>query len=460
MRRKTTPNPPPHPPSRPARHRRYATAAAATAVAASLLLQGCASTDDTTAGAGHIKLTFLNQSRGQQTALEHLARQYWRETGVAVAIDSPGPADFLPKLQVKSQSGTMPDIYSSFNASSMAPYYKAGWAMNLAPELKGKWGRNFSPGVIKMSTFAKGNGLGVPPGIYTVHWETQAYGLLVDPKATGTDAQAPPRTTGEFVDALTASAKRAQDNKGNKGGKGALGGQGKMTIPASLTPQLIQALASNWLSDKQISATLGGRASWKAEGWRKAFGVLRDLKKAGVLANGVVPGGQDDTPKAETSFFNTHDVGAIFDASPGISVGYKTAPDYDDYYSLPVPAVPDGTRTPRSPGVPGKGAVINPRGEHPRAALAFVKWLTEPAQQKVFAEQGRILPTNPELLAGARVPRQLAGFSKSLKNMQILPETFTPDVTAAITRDSQSLVLGELTVDQVLDDVQKAQERG
>ena len=48
--------------------------------------------------------------------------------------------------------------------------------------------------------------------------------------------------------------------------------------------------------------------------------------------------------------------------------------------------------------------MINPRGKQPDKALAFVKWLTEPEQQAVFAKTARILPSNPELLAGRGHP--------------------------------------------------------
>src|SRR6478735_2358740 len=179
------------PSASPAVRRRTVTVGAV-AVAASLLLQGCSAGSGSGGGSGDnsgpVELTFLNQSRGQEAALNQLAEQYSKEKGVKITIDSPGPTDYLPKLQAKAQSKSMPDIYSSFNATDMAPFYKAGWAMNLEPELKGDWGKNFSPAVIKMSTFADGNNLDVPAGIYTAHWETQTYGLLVDPAATGIDA--------------------------------------------------------------------------------------------------------------------------------------------------------------------------------------------------------------------------------------------------------------------------------
>src|SRR5439155_15342496 len=136
-------------------------------------------------------------------------------------------------------------------------------------------------------------------------------------------------------------------------------------------------------------------------------------------------GRHNGNPTVETSFFNKPEVGAFCAASPGVSVGLRTAPDYNSYFSLGLPAAADSKLAPRSPGLPGKGAVVNPKGKHPKEALDFVKWLTEPAQQKVFAEVGRIMPTNPELLANGALPPQLAGFGAGVKDMQILPNTPT-----------------------------------
>ncbi|MEU7748291.1 ABC transporter substrate-binding protein [Nonomuraea sp. NPDC049158] len=417
--------------------RRTIIAAGSWAIAGTLALAGCSSSEKAATGA--VGLTFMNQSRGQEAALTQLAKQYTTKTGIKITIDSPGPADYLPKLQAKAQSRSMPDIYSSFAATEMAPFYKAGWAMDLSAELNAGWSKNFSPAVLKMSTFQEGNNLGVKPGIYSVHWETQTYGFLINPALTGMSADKPPATTAAFTDALAA--------------KGA-----KFSIAASQTPFFIQALASNWLTDAEIEATFNGKAKWKQDGWRNAFQFLVDLKKAGVIANDALPGGQDDNPNVESSFF-TKKMGAIFDASPGVSVGLRTNPEFGDYFSAGLPTAPESLHEPRSPGVPGKGAVINPRGDHPKEALAFVKWLSEPAQQAVFAKTARILPSNPELLASADIPGQLAGFAAGVKGMQVMSTTFAPDVNTAIKAESQRLVLGEATVDDVLDTIQAAQDR-
>ncbi|MFB4285644.1 ABC transporter substrate-binding protein [Nonomuraea sp. MTCD27] len=424
--------------ARGARRRTIIATAGSLAIVGALALAGCSSSGESTS-TGDAGLTFLNQSRGQEAALTQLAQQYTEKTGVKITIDTPGPVDYLPKLQAKAQSRSMPDIYSSFDASQMAPFYKAGWAMDLSAELNAGWSKNFSPAVLRMSTFREGNNLGVKPGIYSVHWETQTYGFLINPALTGMSAEKPPATTTEFIDAL--AAKKA-----------------KFSIAASQTPNIIQGLASNWLTDAEIEATLNGKASWKQDGWRNALQFLLDLKKAGVLADDSIPGGQDDHPNVESSFF-TKSMGAIFDAAPGIAVGLRTNPEFDDYFSTGLPKAPGSVHDPRSPGIPGKGAVINPRGKHPKEALAFVKWLTEPAQQAVFAKTARILPSNPELLAGTDIPGQLAGFAAGVKTMQVMSTTFTPDVITAIRAESQRLVLGETTVDEALTTIQAAQDR-
>ncbi|MET4538377.1 raffinose/stachyose/melibiose transport system substrate-binding protein [Arthrobacter bambusae] len=413
--------------------------AVALTITASLALAGCSGANNEPTADGDVELTFMNQSRGQEAALKQLAEQYTAETGVKINVDSPGPADYLPKLQARAQSKSMPDIYSSFNATDMAPFYRAGWAMDLTKELEGGWRKDFSPAVLELSKFEGGNNLNVPAGTYTVHWETQTYGLLVNPALTGIKLENAPASTEKFISALAA-------------------GDGKFSVAASLAPQLVWGIASNWLSDDEIEATFKGEASWESDGWRKAFQVLLDMKEAGVIANNALPGGQDDNPNVESAFF-TQATGAIFDASPGVSVGLRTNPEFADYFSLGIPSVEGAPFKPRSPGVPGKGAVINPKGDHPDQALKFVKWLTEAQQQKVFAEVGRILPSNPELLASNDVPVQLAGYAAGVKDMQQMSTTFSTDVKTAIVAEAQRLVLGEANIDEVLAKIQAAQDR-
>lgn len=106
----------------PRRARTRTIAAVSLAAVSALLLAGCSASGGGDADGDGITLTFFNQSRGQEEALNQLAEQYTEETGITIVVDSPGPTDYLPKLQSKAQSGDMPDIYSSFNATDMAPF--------------------------------------------------------------------------------------------------------------------------------------------------------------------------------------------------------------------------------------------------------------------------------------------------------------------------------------------------
>lgn len=422
--------------------RRFTTFAALAAGGATGLAACSSGSKDSTSGSGKGDgLTFLNQSRGQEAVLTKLAEQYSAANGVKVTVDSPGPADYAAKLQSRVQSGDMPDIYSAIGLDTMAPYYKAGWAMDLTSALDGEWGGSLSPLEIQLSTYAEGNPSGVPAGIYSVHWDLLSYGLFFDPAATGLDAANVPAT----IPDLTAALRSA-------------GAAGRFSVAASTTPFLLQSYASNFMTDDEIAATLNGRATWKSDAWEATFQLLVDLQAAGVVLNDSLPGGTDDNPNVEKSFFNSHTAGMIFDSTAAVAVARNTAADYTSYASMGVPAAADGTEEARSVVALGKGAVINPKSERAEEALKFVQWLTAAEQQKVFATEVGVIPTNSAVLAAGDLLPQMAGFIPSLDSAQTSRAAFTADVVSAIGAGAQSLVLGETTVADVLSSVQDAQD--
>lgn len=431
-------------PGHHSRHKGRAAALAigAAAVSAALLLQGCTAGTANTAptastSSGPVTLTVMNQSRGSQKALEALAAKYSKETGNTITVDTPGPSDFVAKLQAASQSNSMPDLYSAVAPADMAPFYKAGYAMNLQRELSGDWGKGFVPSIIALTTFKKGNALGIPAGVYSAHWDISVLGLLVNPANSGIDPTTPPKTMTDFISQLK---------------------PGAFSIAASQTQFLMQAYASNFMTDKQIDDTFAGKASWKTAAWKKTFQLLVDMKKAGVIANNSLPGGTDDNPNVEKSFFNAQTTGSIFDGSYAVAAAKATAPNFTTYSSMALPKAAGAKYDPRAAGGLGKGLVVNAKGKHPQEALKFLKWLTAETQQKYFVENANAVPTNPTLLKSGVVAPQLQGFAKSILTMQTVSSPLTTDVTQAINHGSQSLVLGEETVDQVLSDVQTAQD--
>ncbi|MDQ0733338.1 ABC transporter substrate-binding protein [Arthrobacter sp. B1I2] len=412
-------------------------------LASSLVLQGCSS-GNSEADSGDIELTVLNQSRGQAEALTALAAKYSEETGIKVSVDTPGPADFMSKLQSKAQSNSMPDLFSSVGNSEMAPFYKAGWAFNLESEMNGDWSKNFQPDLLKVTKFNEGNPDGVKAGIYSAHWEISVYGLLVNPDKGTINPSVAPATMADLTKKLAEGGEK---------------GQGKFSISASMVPNLIQYYASNYMSDEEIDATFLGKASWKTEAWRKTFKLLEDLAKAGAIASNTIPGGSGDNAAVEKSFFNTRDIGAIFDGSFSIAVARSSAPDFTNYRSLPLPKAADATHEPRARFDTGKGMSVNAKGKHTKESLAFLKWLTAAEQQTYFAKKMGILPSNPEVLKSDTISAQAEGFRDLLPTLQVVPSSLSTDVKNVIQRGSQNLVLGETTPDKLLEDIQVAQDK-
>lgn len=393
---------------------------------------------------GGSEVVFMNQSRGQAVALKALAKRYTKQTGVKIRIDDVGPADFLTKLQSSSQSRDMPDMYSAVDGHSMAPYYKAGWAMDLTDRMKGGWGDSFRPATLKMSTFTADNPQGVKPGIYSAHWETPALGIFVNAamyKAAGLNPDQPPATMSEFIDQL----RKIKKSK-----------KGPFWFATSLSNQLIQTYASNYLTDEELNATFLGKSRWKSEGWRKTLQLVVDLRDAGVIATGSLPSGNSDNPTVEKSFFNTQGVAAIFDGTSAVGVARATAPDFTDFRSFPLPKADDGTQPPRMVGGAAKGAVVNPRSKKAAQALKFLKWLTAPDQQQVFAEKVPLIPCARDV-STKELPEQLTGIAAKISDMQLVRNQILEQVNTALQKGTQALVLKERNVDQVLGDLDAAQ---
>lgn len=389
------------------------------------------------------EILFYNQSRGQEAVLTSLAEEYSQANGITLRIETPGPADYQAKLQSKAQSGQMPDIYSALEFDQMAAYYKAGWAMDLSEEMADGWRDSFTPLLPPLTELTDDNPYSVPAGIYSAHWDMNANGLFVNPELSGIDLADPPSTMEELIRVL---GEASPDH-------------GLFSMSASLTPNMLVQLGSNYLDDEEIESTLTGRTAWTSDAWARALSVFEKLRDGGVVASGSLPGGSDDNPEVEKSFFNVQDIGTMYNGSATVAVARSTAPEFTAFGSLGLPPVEDAEFPSRLCARPGRGAAVNPKGKDPDAALAFVRWLTEPEQQARFSEEAGCTPTNAEILTNGGTAEQLDGIVATLDSALAVPSVVTTDVRGAIGAAAQSLVLGEVSVDQALESIQVAQER-
>ena len=389
------------------------------------------------------EIIYLNQSRGQLKAMTTLAEKYTAEKGVKITIDSPGPVDYPKKLQAASQAGNMPDTYYAIGAADMAPYYKAGWALNLKPELDKGWNKNFASGLLDFVEFKDGNPAGIPPGIYSAAWEAVTYGTLYNPallEKAGLDPKKAPETTTELLD--MAKALKAKNI-------------GPIVVPNTNIQWFTESLASNWLKDEEIDAARGGKGSYKADAWKNALQYFVDLRDADVIFNKTL---NQPTPELEKSFFNVQEIGLFWTGVFSIPVQVTTAPDFTAYSAFPLPKMPNGTTAPRTYGGTGKNGVVNAKGPKVDESLKYVKWLTEKEQEVTFMEMVPLVPTNPAALDPAKISPQLATFAGLIDKVYKVTTPMKGPIVEAFMKGVQGMLLKEKTVDQVLDDLDKAQK--
>jgi raffinose/stachyose/melibiose transport system substrate-binding protein len=395
------------------------------------------------APAKNVEIVYLNQSRGQAKVMETLAEKYTKEKGIKVTIDSPGPIDYPKKLQAASQAGTMPDMYYAIGAGDMAPYYKAGLALDLKAELDKGWKKNFQPIILELNEFKAGNPNEVPPGIYSAPWEGNSYGLLYNPalfEKAKLDPKKLPATTPDFMAA--AKALKAA-------------GVGPLIMAAEFIPTFVQSYVSNYLTDDEIDATQAGKTSWKSDAYRKTLQLYADLRDAGVVFGNAF---NQPNAECEKSFFNVQEVALIYTGVFSVPVQVTTAPNFKEYSSFPLPKAADAKQNPRSFGGGGKNGVVHAKGKNVEESLKYIKWLTEKEQEQVMMEMVPLVPTNPDAADPAKILPQLKMFAEEIARIQKVPTPRPARVNEAFTKGVQSLLLKEKTVDQILDDVDKAQK--
>ena len=390
-----------------------------------------------------VELTYLNQSRGQFKAMETLAARYTEQTGVKVTIDSPGPTDYPQKLQAAVAANSLPDTYYALGAADMAPYFKAGWAFNLKPELDKGWNKNWSPGLLDFVEYLPDNPAGIPAGIYQAPWEVVTYGTLYNPallQKAGLDPKKAPETTAELLE-MTKKLKAASI--------------GPFVIASTYIPLVAECLASNWLKDEEIAAARAGKGSYKADPWKNALNYFVELRDAKVIFNDTL---NQTAPDNEKSFFNVQEVAIFWTGVFSIPVQVTTAPDFTAYAGFPLPKMPNGTMAPRTSGGLGKNGVVNAKGKNVDESLKYVKWLTEKEQEATFMEMVPLVPTNPAALDPAKISPQIKTFADLIDKVQKVQTPMKGPLVEAFIKGVQSMLLKEKSVDQVLDDLDKAQK--
>jgi raffinose/stachyose/melibiose transport system substrate-binding protein len=104
--------------------------------------------------------------------------------------------------------------------------------------------------------------------------------------------------------------------------------------------------------------------------------------------------------------------------------------------------------------------VVNNNSPKKDKAIAFLKWLSQPAQQTFLSKETNNLPANPASVAD--LPPVLASFASQMDattHPSQWPATENPVISEALTKGIQSILIGEKTPTEIATEVQRLKER-
>lgn len=389
-------------------------------------------------------ITFWHYFTDRTEVLQQLADQYHDETGVTVKLELV-PGDALgQKFQAAAQSDTLPDISAGWVGAGevLAAYANDGAVLNLSDvDGSGEWFERFVPSTITGVSYAEGNQWDVEPGVYLVPFDTTNMQILYNTAAfdeAGIDEA--PTDLDEFVEASQALREAGYQPFVSGFGSWPLGSYAAMYID-NVVPKDVR------------DAAYAGEGRYDTEEWIGFLDVFAQLAEEGVFADGAVG---YDMPAAE-ALFTSGQVGMIFDGSWALGVFNQTNPDFTDYGVFYPPSF--GDEQLYIPGGVGSTAFVI--GSSPKAeqAVDFLKWMTEPEQQRTYSEASFNIPANQEVVDELELSPNIAAFAEGA-------EFLTPPassgmqgaVVTTMTAGLQLIIAGTDTAEAVAARMQTALE--
>lgn len=390
-------------------------------------------------------LTFWHYFTDRADLLQGMAKDYEAKTGVAVKLQLLSGDVLGQKFQAAAQANTLPDISAAWTGigDALAPYAKSRQIMNLNSAMNAGWKNSFVAAQLQSTSFAGGNKWGVTPGIYLVPLDSVNMQILYNKslfKKAGISQV--PKTFEEFLSA--GKQLRAAGIEPFASGFGSWG------IPAFGQPYLW-----NTLGKAALESTYLGKASYDSPAWISFLNIYKQMADANILVRGGVT---LDFPAAESMFANGQ-VAMLYDGSWAMGVFKNIAPGFKDYgVFVPPPLVTAKYPLYINGGV-GAMVFVNGTSPHAKEAVAFVKWLTEPAQQAKYATATSNLPANRQVAGTMAMPGALTEFARE---MDRLPPTLRAGMKAAVETTMiagvQRILQGSATPAEVAKLMQKAQE--
>ena len=381
-------------------------------------------------------------------AFQALAQEYEQQTGIKVKFELYAPSDvYSQKIVAAAQARILPDIFGILDKKIVvASFIESGFVADLTPGFMAndaQWEKRLFPKALADKRFEEGNVYKIKPGIYGVPIDVTNIQILYNKnllKKAG--VRNPPKTFAEFLDAMKA-LKRV-------GVPGLISGWGEMWM--------VDCFASNYafniMGEDKVMKTFRGEVPYTDPDWVKVFDLFKQLRDAGGLAEGIVT----MVNKYAEQDFALERAAFAFNGSWAVNVYKEMNPDLDYGVMMPPPISPLFPM--KIWGGAGSSFVVNNVSPRKAEAIQFLKWLTDKDQQIFLAAETKNLPANRT--ATTSTPKELAEFSAAMDNttqQTAWPLNEDYVVFEAFTKGIQSIIIGELTPQQVAADVQQVKQK-
>jgi len=396
------------------------------------------------------KLMVWHWMTDREDVFLQLAKKYESQTGIKVVFELYAPSDaYSQRVRAAAQAQNLPDIFGILaDKRDFASFIKAGHVANLTEEMEkdnSAWKNSIFAKALAVNEFLPKNEFSVEPGIYGAPIDVMNILMLYNKSAfkkAGIDPNNAPKTWQEFID-------------GTKKLK-AIGYEGLASGWAEVW--MIHCFATDYafniMGQDKVFNTIRGKVPYTDPDWVQVFKLFKQLSDEGVLANGIV---SMINKTAEQAFANERAAFA-FNGSWCVNV-YKGMNPKLDYGIMLPPKVSD--KYPVSIwGGAGTSFMINDRSLFKDEAIKFLKWLTEPEQQTYLSKETNNLPSNKNCISD--IPPLLADFVKYMDETthpNIWPVTEYPAVIEKMDKGIQSIIIGEITPEQLSREVQEVKEQ-
>jgi ABC-type glycerol-3-phosphate transport system substrate-binding protein len=413
-----------------------------------LSLSGCAKsgTPDTTT------LTVWHWMSDREDAFETLARQYEKSRGIKVRFELYAPSEaYAQRVKAAAQTSRLPDIYGVLGEKrDFASFINSGFVTDLTAALNAKdqnpsWKDSFFEKALAVNEFLPGNEYGVAPGIYGIPLDVTTIQMIYNKKLfreAGLDPNDPPETWEAFISSCRALRER--------GISCLVSGFGEIWLIEALASNL----AMNLMGEEKVFKTYRGEVPYTDPDWIKTLSLFKQITDEKILVDGAVT---MVNKTAEQTFANER-AALAFNGSWCVNV-YKGMNPSLEYAPMRVPKV-SSLHPVRIWGGAGTSFVVNAQSPRREAAVQFLKWLTAEDQQVFLSTQTENLPSNKNSLKN--IPEVLSQFADDTEfttHPNLYPVRENPVVTEALDKGIQSILIGEKSVQEVAQEVQRVKEK-